>query len=297
MGVQVTKTIEDVIDPPKIRKISLADAYPEVAGEWYYKKNCGWGPEDFNYGSRIKAWWQCPNNRRHIYSAAITNRTLRQSGCMICNVGTSTDLRDYPEALAQFDKKRNKNIDPHKLGWHIKVHWKCPAASDHRWISTFNRRTGERCPFCKLGRLSKTNSLATYPEVARLLHPTKNGKLTAADLRLRERRVVWWKCPKGRDHEWQAEVFTKTTGSPGCPFCHGQMVSTTNCLATKFPKIAKEWHPKRNKGVTPKDVSAGTEKKFWWQCKKGHQWKQAVNLRTGRGFGCHDCLKSKRPVK
>lgn len=285
------KDIEDVTEPPPIRRATLLKAFPEIAAEWYFKKNCGWGPADFNYGSSIKVWWQCPNNKKHIYAAKISNRTLSMSGCMICNGGTVTDLRDYPIALAQFDHKKNKGFDPFKLPWHYKVHWKCPVATDHAWTSSFNRRNGERCPFCKSWRLSKSNSLANFPEVIKQLHPTKNGKLKPKDLRATERKLVWWKCPKGKDHEWQAQVATKTGGSLGCPFCVSTKVSITNCLATRFPKIAKEWHPTRNKQKTPKTVTGSTASKYWWKCKLGHVWFQGVQVRTIRGSNCPTCRK------
>lgn len=270
------------------------DAFPEVAAEWYYKKNCGYGPEDFNYGSNVKVWWQCQNNKKHIWTASIANRTTNQAGCMICNVGKSTDLRDYPEALAQFDYKKNKGVDPHKLGWHTKVRWKCTAAADHVWVSTFNRRHGERCPFCKGSKLSKTNRLVNMPEVAKMLHPTKNGNKTAKDFRISEQTLVWWKCDRGPDHEWQAKIYTKTTGSLGCPFCSANKVSITNCLATRHPQVAKEWHPTKNKPKTPKDVIAGSLRKYWWKCKLGHVWLQSLVLRTSRGCGCPKCGKQKR---
>ena len=288
------KNIEDVVNPPAIRTASIMAGYPEVAAEWHYKKNCGWGPEDFNYASGVKVWWQCPNDKKHVYPAVIANRTIGQSGCMICNVGEQTDLRDYPDALAQFDKKKNKGVDPHKITWHDRYYWKCPVAKDHEWVSTFNRRTGERCPACKKAKLAKSNTLATMPKVAKLLHPTKNGKKTAKDFRVSEQTVVWWKCPKGPDHEWEAKIATKTNGSMGCPFCIGRYLSVTNTLASKYPKIAKEWHPTKNKLLTPTDVSAHSVDKYWWKCAKGHEWRQGINIRTVRGAaGCKICRNEK----
>ena len=284
-----TKSIEDVIEPARIRRATLFEAFPEIAAEWLHKKNCGWGPEDLNYGSNIKVWWQCPNDKKHIYAATICSRTTNKSGCRTCNVGETTDLRDYPSVLAQFEHKKNKGIDPFKLPWHYKVHWKCSVAADHVWVSTFNRRSGERCPFCKSSKLSKTNSLANFPKVAKYLHPTKNGKLKAKDYRASEDTVVWWRCPKGKDHEWQAKIRTKTGGSIGCPFCISNRVSITNCLATRFPKIAKEWHPTRNKQKTPKLVNGSTASKYWWKCKLGHIWLQSVQSRTIKGANCPTC--------
>ena len=39
-------------------------------------------------------------------------------------------------------------------------------------------------------------------------------------------------------------------------------------LGNKLPEIAKEWHPAKNRNLTPKDVTYGSYKKVWWQCPK-----------------------------
>ena len=40
-----------------------------------------------------------------------------------------------------------------------------------------------------------------------------------------------------------------------CPYCAGKKPSKDYNLQIKFPTIAKEWHPKKNRDLTPKDVS------------------------------------------
>lgn len=280
------KRIDEVLEAPKIRRATLLYAFPEIAAEWNYKKNCGWGPEDFNYGSSITVWWQCPNRKSHVYATSIANRTLSKSGCRICNVGDHTDLRDFPEAMAQFDLKKNRGVDPRQIRWHERYHWQCQKNKTHRWVSSFNRRTGERCPQCK-----KAKTLASVPEVAKFLHPTKNGKMRAKDYRVSEYTLVWWKCPKGPDHEWQALIATKAYGSKGCPFCHGTYLSKLDTLASRYPLVAKEWHPTLNKPVRPKDISCHSTLKYWWRCAKKHEWYQAVATRTRGGSSCRECKK------
>ncbi len=59
-------------------------------------------------------------------------------------------------------------------------------------------------------------------------------------------------------------------------------------LAESNPELAAEWHPTKNGTLTPADVSPGSQKKVWWQCKKGHEWQAAVRSRS-RGSGCPVC--------
>jgi hypothetical protein len=55
-----------------------------------------------------------------------------------------------------------------------------------------------------------------------------------------------------------------------------------------FPRVAKEWHPTKNRNLTPEEVTKSSNKKVWWLCLKGHQWKTSVNSRS-RGTNCPHC--------
>lgn len=122
---------------------------------------------------------------------------------------------------------------------------------------------------------------------------TKNGTLAPDKITIGSKQKIWWKCNKGPDHEWKAQVNGRTMkGGRNCPFCAGRKVSVTNSLATRFPEIAKEWHPKNNGGITPKDVTAGSDMSIRWKCSKGsdHEWRTPVYSRTGkRKTGCPVC--------
>jgi hypothetical protein len=60
-----------------------------------------------------------------------------------------------------------------------------------------------------------------------------------------------------------------------------------NSLAEKAPHLIEEWHKSKNT-LTPYEVSYSSNKKFWWICKKGHEWEAAVGNRY-RGTGCPVC--------
>ena len=72
--------------------------------------------------------------------------------------------------------------------------------------------------------------------------------------------------------------------------CSGKIVVLSNCLATSYPLLAKEWHPTKNGDLTPFDIVSGTNKKYWWKCNKGndHEWQTDPNHRKN-GRGCPYC--------
>lgn len=63
-------------------------------------------------------------------------------------------------------------------------------------------------------------------------------------------------------------------------------------MATTHPQISAQWHPTINGDLTPADVVAGSERRVWWKCDKGHEWQAPVYSRT-RGLGCPICSGKK----
>jgi hypothetical protein len=49
--------IEPVTKPyPLGKRVSLSRHCSEIADEWFHKKNCGFTPDDFSYGSGVNVW-------------------------------------------------------------------------------------------------------------------------------------------------------------------------------------------------------------------------------------------------
>jgi len=133
---------------------------------------------------------------------------------------------------------------------------------------------------------SKERSLAFLdPELAKEWDYEKNYPLMPEDFARYSNKKAWWKCKN--KHIWEATISHRSNGS-GCPCCSGRKVHSGNCLATVNFKLAKEWNYKKNKEITPKDIVAGSHKKVWWKCKKGHEWLAIIKSRNS-GRGCPYC--------
>ncbi len=112
---------------------------------------------------------------------------------------------------------------------------------DHEWqASIVNRIDGSECPVCA-GRLvvGSTCLETTHPEAAALWHPTKNGDCTPKNVCGGTERSAWWKCPKGVDHIWKAQIKNVALGGR-CPICNGKKAVTSNCLATTHPHLTPD---------------------------------------------------------
>ena len=133
------------------------------------------------------------------------------------------------------------------------------------------------------------NDLATVnPMLAKEWHPTKNENLNPEDITSGSSKEVWWLCPKG--HSYSMVVNQRTKRGYGCPYCSGHRVlKGISDLATTNPDLAKEWNYDKNIDLTPCDVTAGSRKKVWWLCEKGHAYEQLIIKRTNRGYSCPYC--------
>jgi hypothetical protein len=222
---------------------------------------------------------------------------------------SQTTLAGYPHLIAEWHPSKNEELTPWDVvpGSNKKLWWKCPKGPDHEWAAEPRFRTrpgkGTGCPCCSGHKVSITNCLATVcPELATQWHPTKNGTLTPRDLTSGSSKKVWWICVHGPDHEWQATAASRasSTAPAGCPFCADNKVSVTNCLATRAPELAAEWHPTRNGELTPEKVHHRSFSRVWWSCPVGpdHEWCTQVSNRNHPTdpTGCPFCNRHRLSV-
>jgi DNA-directed RNA polymerase subunit RPC12/RpoP len=99
-----------------------------------------------------------------------------------------------------------------------------------------------------------------------------------------------WKCLKC-EKEFISSWNSIHSGV-NCTHCtnHHRQVTTENCLATKNPILASEFHPILNGDLTPFDVTCSSGDYVWWKCSKNpkHEWQATINNRK-KGKGCPYC--------
>lgn len=246
--------IEDMQEPFCGRRrnntVPLDVAFPEIAAEWLYSRNGGWGPEHVSRASGVRAWWQCSFCSRE-YKSQISNRTNNSSGCpycaskKVCSDNSLTELN--PDIAAEWHPTKNKIFKvtsvtkaSSKRAW-----WLCSKCK-HSWECAICDRTtlDSGCPACYEARMeyarqnpkrtehqqivlsedsepsrqwydkpSSENFVSLYEyskSIARQWHPTKNGNLRPFQIAKGSDAIAWWKCRKGDDHEWQAPVYSRT---------------------------------------------------------------------------------------
>jgi hypothetical protein len=271
----------------------LKEKYPNLEREFDKELNNEVNFHQLTIGSRRKIWWRCSKEADHIWLASINQRTSGKKlrGCPVCAgkkvVKSNSLATTHPDIANQWHQEKNSPLTSHRdtAGSNKKVWWKCCNEPTHSWVASPKQRTQNKnnCPIC--------NSLGyLFPILTKEWHPIKNGRLTPFDVSYSSHQKVWWKCPKGFDHIWQASPNLRTSMKTGCPICAGYKVVKGNSLATMYPEIAAQWFYERNGSFTPGEVYFKSHQKVWWKCKEGddHFWKAEIRTRVN-GIGCPIC--------
>lgn len=201
---------------------------------------------------------------------------------------------NYPELMEEWDYEKN-TISPEQVskGTHISVWWKCKKCNYSWEAKVYARCAGSGCPNCagvidkkKPSKLQKgINDFAT--EHREFLEEWDYDKNTIKPNELTSGSTikVWWKCKL--NHSYAAAIVNRLKGT-ACPYCaNKKILKGYNDLLTTNPELAKEWNYTKNK-LNPSEVFAGTGKKVWWKCDKGHEWEAQISSRAS-GSGCPIC--------
>ena len=209
------------------------------------------------------------------------------------DMGQSLDIfcRRYGHTrlLDEWDAARNLPLTPETVtyGSHTAVWWRCERG--HKWQAAIYARTeGSGCPYCAGKKVGQGNDLASlYPALAAQWDLPKNAPRTPSDFSAGSHRLVWWRCERG--HSWRAQIRSRVSGC-GCPVCAGRLVAAgENSLADVSPELARQWDAEKNAPLTPQQVTAGTRRKVWWKCAKGHSWQASVASRVSQKTDCPIC--------
>jgi hypothetical protein len=264
--------------------IPISKTHPKLARQAY-----GWRPTEYSSGSNALLKWQCTKNKKHIWTASLSNRSKSNTGCPYCKnkkvLRGDNDLKTTHPELA----KEAYGWDPTSVNAGSKkgLQWKCRKNPKHIWVARPANRNYNKtgCPFCfGLKVLPGDNDLAThFPKLAKEANgwdPRKTYKGTARKLK--------WRCSKDKRHVWIAKAETRTMRGYGCPYCSGKkLAKNSNDLKTTHPRLAKEAY-----GWDPKSITAHSTKRLKWRCVKNskHVWIATPSARNSRNSGCPFCV-------
>ena len=167
-----------------------------------------------------------------------------------------------------------------------------PLCEEYFYMSWSHLSKHVGCPVCSGRQVGERTSLAYLrPDLVKEWH--EENLISPEDVTLSSNKKVYWVCSKcgyGNNKEWNCKIQGRTSGNTGCPACVGKVVTDKNRLSVLYPEISKEWHPTKNRNLTPDGISYGSRKKAWWLCSDcEHEWCTSVSHRTIEKTGCPSC--------
>ena len=317
----------------------LQTVNPELAGQWHPIKNGDLKPTQVTANTSKKVWWlysyDVPKDYpvEHLrgkrfnfeWQASISKRNEGHACPFFCGQAVCEGFNDLktvnPELAKQWHPTKNGCLKPtqvtantskkvwwllsydvpmdypvkHLRGRHFNFEWRA---------SIGDRNKNQGCPYLSGQAVWEGfNDLETVnPSLAKLWHPTKNGKLKPTQVTINSTKRVWWMYPyddlktgKHFDFEWQSSIVTQNTNKRYCPYLSNQAIwKGFNDLQTVNPRLASQWHPTKNGDLKPEQVTSGSRRKVWWLLpyddkKTGmhydFEWQASISNRA-RGANC-----------
>ena len=267
---------------------------PDLCKEWDYEKNYPLMPSQVMPWTKRRVWWLCPNG--HSYKTRIMHR-MNGHQCSKCSLRVSrpeirlyTELKSIVPAVLWSCTVGKISCDiffPHqKVVVHYDgVRWhKSKVEKDKNNViqlesqGIYNIRVREY----GLPRLFSTDILLDAKEEGlSVVKKVIVGLLKSEKFSKKENKSFEYYLEESilRNNE---EYLTLVSNLPK-PLLEKSLAST-------HPHLCLEWHPDKNHPITPEHVTFGSDKKVWWLCHQGHEWKVAVKARgTIMANGCPYC--------
>lgn len=243
----------------------LATTHKHLLEEWFFERNKGKNPQKLSYGSTEDVWWKC--KKGHVWHAKINSRTANASGCPICKSCYSTS---FPEQALYYYLKRDSHGD------------------------VFNRKQLEVCntkveidvylPSINVGVEydgQYWHKGTEEKELKKELLLTKIGvklyRIKESDKNTVDSNIVFYDVnDRNKNLIWAIQTIENWIGLENNIICLDEDTVQIlemrdyevkqNSLQTKYPEIAKLWHPTKNGDLKPDAFSPYSNSEVWWQC-------------------------------
>ena len=205
----------------------------------------------------------------------------------------------FPEKLNEWDYEANGKLNPETvtIGSKKKIYWKCSQGHSYQQ-NVRDKVLGRGCPICSnhivvryqndFETWCKNNNHSEYLRE----WDYKLNKLKPYEVTPGSGVEIWWKCPLGHSYKSLLYIHKKGIGCPYCSSSPKKVKEGFNDLQTLRPDLALEWDYNKNGDLKPEKVMAGSGKKVWWICPKGHSYYAAIYSRNS-GTGCPFCGEKK----
>lgn len=291
-GHITTLAVCDKVNHPGCSKCQKEDNnletnYPEVIKEWHPYYNYPNLPKDYSYASPDNVWWRCSKNIHHNWSARISNRTLNNRGCPFCQSERSTSF--YEQSIffyvkKAFEETQNRYVVKDVGEVDIFIPSKNICIEYNSYYRHKHRLKEDALKYKKLLKGNKVICIQDYKNSVEGVIGICFDKNTYANLEAAIKKLLLL-----IDISNNINVNIKQDEIKILNQYKKNVVD--NNFASRYPEIAKQWHPRLNLNLLPEMFLETEIKGFWWQCEKDeeHVWNTSIYNRTKHKSKCPFC--------
>jgi len=104
----------------------------------------------------------------------------------------------------------------------------------------------------------------THPGKVKFWNYDLNDGRRPEDFHYGDDAVVAWVCPINPMHRWKQAVSNFLKRQTDCMYCARKPVRESLRLSTKYPELAREWHPTLNDHRSPDTILARDRRSAYW---------------------------------
>ena len=267
---------------------NLSKSFPELVSTWHPTKN-KLGPDRYLPSSHARVWWRC--SKGHEWQSTIKNRSSGR-GCPTCSGQSSRpEIRLLAElnSIYEIVKSRYKI-----LGYEVDIfipeintaieydgsYWHSGKENKDKKKQRSIEAVGIRLIRVREIPLKAISEDNVFVRAERPLSKTDVDNVIRL-LDQADDRIPTYLASKSFKNEELFRVYCDNFPSP----------LPENSLAIQNPQLASQWHPIKNKPLTPMNFTPNSGQKVWWICTKNHSFEASIDSRNRKsgGTGCPYC--------
>lgn len=252
--------------------------------------------ENLRSGDNEQCSWICPDG--HVTDSNCgTKVAVGRAVCAYCNGKTPVvglnDLGTTDPGIAAFwhpTKNEPRDIRTVSVGSAFDAWWRCPDEGHEFTKAITDLKQYPGCPECRDPHRFRAaiDLRQKYPHFAEQWDPERNSTPEPPAELLEYYDLAWWICLNG--HPFTSTVHDRQRRDGNCPACTSRRVLPgVTDIATVYPAIAAELHPTLNGELCAENLLPQSQKRVWWLCPNGHDYKCVLAVRTKLGIGCTKC--------
>lgn len=273
-------------------KKDVSKYYPEILEYWDYSKNKNINPDELYISGSNKVWWLCESG--HSFKSTIS-AMINGKQCPLC---ISESRMSFPEkAIVYYLQKNDVKVKENFIfndhsGKELDVYapdYKIAIEYDGKNWHRNKKRDLDKNKLCEENNITllriREDGLPKLDDYSMDYYYTPDSKYINLSNIIKKILMIHFNILDNnidinRDRINIYELLYRS--------------KKENSLINKYPEIAKEWNYEKNGKIKPENVYSKSGRKFWWICKKGHEWEATISHRVVDKTACPYCSNQKK---